>query len=103
MDPVEYLPLNAELRSHSRYFRDHEDCVGVTWNVNTADQVKAGEVIGQFNFEHHPPAAIVAPVDAVIVGTYTPEIAYLPYPPSMLVALLRPTQLSDGGQHVGAA
>jgi len=91
MEAVEYLPLNAELRSYSPFFREHTGCTGITWNVDTAKHVQAGEVIGQFNFEHGAPVEIVAPADAIVIGTYAPDIAYLPYPPSALIALFQPT------------
>lgn len=95
MDAVEYLPLNAELRSYPLYFREHPGCTGVAWNVSTADQIKTGDKIGQFNFKHGKPLAIIAPVDAIVIGTYTPEMMYLPHPPSALLALFQPTETSS--------
>lgn len=92
MEAVEYLPLNAELRSYPLYFHEHPGCIGVAWDVSTADRIKAGDKIGQFNFKQGEPVAILAPVEAIVIGTYTPEMMHLPHPPSALLALLQPTE-----------
>lgn len=90
MQAVEFLPLNNELRSYARFFKDHTGCTGITWKVQRAERIKAGQVMGEFTFVNEPPVEIIAPIDAQVVLTYSPDVADLPHRPSVPIVLLRP-------------
>jgi len=87
MTAVEYLVNNRELRSFVEFFNRRPDCTGITWSVEADDSVEANQVIGHFTFNSGTPVAIRAPVHAVVVRTYDPDIAQLSFRPSQTIAL----------------
>src|SRR6185295_19772650 len=91
MDAVEYLPQNAELRSHYHFFEAHKGCTGVTWKVQPGDHITEGQVLGHFMFSTEKPVEIVAPIDARVAHTYSPNVADLPERPSVTIALFQPS------------
>jgi hypothetical protein len=87
MNAVEYLPQNAELRSHYHFFEEHKNCAGITWMVSPGDYVTKGQVIGYFKFSTEEPVEIVAPIDARVARTFSPNVADLPDRPSVTIAM----------------
>jgi len=90
MSAVEYLPENAELRTQYHFFRDHKRCTGITWLVQPGDPITEGQVLGHFTFATEKPVEIVAPVDAMVAQTYTPNLTELAARPSVAIALFLP-------------
>jgi hypothetical protein len=87
--PLEFLANNCELRSFFLFFRKRPDCTGIRWNVAAGTAVAARQVIGELVFITGRPIEIVAPIDAIVVRTFDPNVADLPHRPSQPIALFQ--------------
>ena len=87
--PLEFLAHNCELRSFFLFFRTRPDCTGIRWNVAAGTIVAARQVIGELTFITGLPVEIVAPIDAIVVRTFDPNVADLPHRPSQPIALFQ--------------
>jgi hypothetical protein len=87
--PLEFLANNCELRSFFLYFRKRPDCTGIRWSVAPGAVVAAHQVIGELVFITGTPVEIVAPIDAVVVRTFHPNVSDLPHRPSQPIALFQ--------------
>ena len=86
-EPFEFLANNCELRSFFRFFLQRRDCSGIRWVVAAGIDVTAGQVIGELLFATGGPVQIVAPIDAVVMRVFDPDVAELPFQPSVPIAL----------------
>ena len=86
---LEFLANNCELRSFFLFFRKRPDCTGIRWNVAAGTTVAARQVIGELVFITGGPVEIVAPIDAIVVRTFDPNVADLPHRPSQPIALFQ--------------
>jgi hypothetical protein len=96
MQPIEFLTENLELRSYFAFFRDKSPCSGIRWIVDNGADITAGQTLGHFLFTAHVPAAIVSPIDAVLLRRYESDGAALHQRPSQLIAILAPERVRGG-------
>ena len=87
--PLEFLASNCELRSFFVFFRKRPDCTGIRWTVAAGTVVAARQVIGELTFISGRPVEILAPIDAIVVRTFDPNVADLPHRPSQPIALFQ--------------
>jgi predicted deacylase len=92
MEAFEFLSNNCELRSFFRFFQQRNDCSGIRWRVVPGERVVAGQEIGELSFVTGNPVEIRAPVDGVVVRTFDPNVAELPFRPSLTIALFQPRE-----------
>jgi Na+-translocating ferredoxin:NAD+ oxidoreductase RnfC subunit len=104
MNAFEYLENNCELRSFFRFFQGRADCSGIRWRVKPGDVVAAGQAIGELSFATGGPIEIHAPLDGIVVRTFDPNVADLPFRPSLTIALFLPREAtSSSGIHASSA
>jgi Na+-translocating ferredoxin:NAD+ oxidoreductase RnfC subunit len=91
MDAFEFLANNCELRSFFRFFQQRHDCSGIRWRVVPGQAVAAGQQIGVLSFATGGSIDIHAPVDGIVIKTFDPNVADLPFRPSLTIALFQPS------------
>jgi Na+-translocating ferredoxin:NAD+ oxidoreductase RnfC subunit len=90
MNAFEYLENNCELRSFFRFFQERGDCSGIRWRVRPGETVVVGQEIGELSFASGGSVTVRAPIDGIVVRTFDPNVADLPFRPSLTIALFLP-------------